>query len=195
MMRLILASGSPRRRELLERIGADFEIILPTCDELTEPGLSPEALVRTLSERKANDVLSRIKDDAIVIAADTVVALDNNILGKPKNAGDACRMLASLSGKAHQVYTGLSVIGQKEGKITRSVDAVCTDILFYPMNKEQIDHYVATGEPLDKAGAYGIQGIGGLFVKEIHGDYYNVVGLPIAKLRETLEKTFSYRLF
>lgn len=175
-MKIILASASPRRRELLTLAGIEYEVIVSECDEILPDEITPEDAVKELARQKAEDVFSRYSD-CMIIAADTVVALGNTILGKPKNEEDAFDMLSSLSGKIHTVYTGVCIRTQHKTEIFYSA----TDVEFYPLTEKEIKDYIATGEPMDKAGAYGIQGKGSLLVKGIHGDYFNVVGLPLAE--------------
>lgn len=179
MKRIILASKSPRRKELMELTKLPFEIMVSEADETLPLNISPKEAVEILSLKKAE----AIKEDAIIIGADTVVAIDNSILGKPKDKQDAKRILNLLSGKVHQVYTGVTI---KNGE---SVDtfSVETDVKFFPLTQKEIEDYVALPECYDKAGAYGIQGMGGLFVKEIKGDYNNVVGLPISAVYKKLK--------
>lgn len=182
-MNIILASQSPRRKELLERMGIrDFETISPNVDESVFHGLPPEELVRRLSAEKAAAVAGRAGEDAIVIAADTVVALEGAVLGKPADELDAFKMLSALSGVRHQVYTGVTVCRGGEKQTAHEV----TDVTFRELSEEEIEHYIATGEPMDKAGAYGIQGYGALFIEGISGDYYNVMGLPVCRLGQIL---------
>ena len=182
MSAIILASGSPRRRELLEQIHLPFEVLSPDVDESADP-MPPQALVQLLSQRKAAAVAQR-RPEAIVIAADTVVALEDEVLGKPRDAADAARMLGQLSGREHSVYTGFTV---RQG--ARSVTcAEQTVVTFRPLLPEEIERYVASGEPMGKAGAYGVQGLGRLFVERLDGDYYNVVGLPVCRLCQVLRQ-------
>ena len=182
-MNIILASQSPRRKELLERMGIrDFETISPNVDESVFHGLPPEELVRRLSAEKAAAVAGRAGEDAIVIAADTVVALEGAVLGKPADELDAFKMLSALSGVRHQVYTGVTVCRGGEKQTAHEV----TDVTFRELSEEEIEHYIATGEPMDKAGAYGIQGYGAMLVEGIGGDYYNVMGLPVCRLARML---------
>ena len=182
MVPMILASGSPRRRELLQQIGLDFTIVVSDADE-SAAAMAPEALVQQLSRRKAAAV-AKLHPDAVIIAADTVVCQDGEILGKPVDTEDAVRMLTRLSGKEHQVYTGFTV--QCGAKVHTAVE--CTNVHVRPLTSNEIARYVATGEPLDKAGAYGIQGLGGVFVTGIEGDYYNVMGLPLCHLATVLQE-------
>jgi septum formation protein len=183
--KLILASGSPRRIELLKMLGCKFEIVPSKIEEKISPRLSPIENVKRLSCLKALDVASKISD-GIVIAADTDVVLNGKILGKPKNKKEAREMLKKLSGKEHQVITGLAVVDAKSKRILQ--DIVITVVKFRKFDKNLIEKYIASGEPLDKAGAYGIQGKGALLVESIKGDYFNVVGLPLNALNQLLEK-------
>lgn len=184
-MKLILASASPRRRELLERMGLrDFSVVVSDADESLAPGLSPAAQVERLSLLKARSVADTLPEDSLIIAADTVVALEDAILGKPADREDAVRMLSALSGVCHHVYTGVTVImGNKA--LTCHED---TAVRFRPLTAEEIDLYISTGECMDKAGAYGIQGYGALLVEGIVGDYYNVMGLPVVRLAGMLKE-------
>lgn len=178
---IILASKSPRRLELMKYITEDFVVKSADADESLPKGIAPEEAVLRLSAIKAEPFRS---EDDIVIGADTVVALGKKILGKPKNDDEARAMLRSLSGKSHNVYTGVTIIHSQE-----SVSfAVATKVTFYELTDEDIERYIKTGEHRDKAGSYAIQGYGSLFVKEIKGDYFNVVGLPISKLNKELKK-------
>ena len=184
-MDIILASKSPRRRELLEQMGVrNFRILTPDIDEHMDRDLPPAELVRQISEEKARAVAAQVGPDAVIIAADTVVALDGAVLGKPADKEEAFRMLSILSGCRHQVYTGLTVL---HGEQCYSVWEE-TAVTFRTLAAEEIEHYIATGEPMDKAGAYGIQGYGALFIEGISGDYYNVMGLPVCRLGRILSE-------
>ncbi len=184
-MNMILASQSPRRRELMERMGLKgFKTISPDIDESIFDGLPPEELVRKLSAEKAVAVAEQVSEHDLIIAADTVVSLDGTILGKPSDDLDAFKMLSTLSGVRHQVYTGVTVCRGGETITEHEV----TDVLFRELTEEEIECYVKTGEPLDKAGAYGIQGYGALLVERISGDYYNVMGLPVCRLNGILSR-------
>ena len=174
---LILASGSPRRRELLDLMGLTYTVETPDVDESFSG--RPSETVMEISRRKAAAVAAR-HSDSIIIAADTLVFADG-ALGKPHTPERAKEMLRSLAGNWHHVYTGITVINTRSGRVLRNVDK--TRVHLVPMTEQEIDAYVATGEPLDKAGAYGIQGMGGMFVDRIDGSYSNVVGLPISMLR------------
>ena len=183
-MKILLASGSPRRRELIRLISGDVTICPSGCEENVPDGLNAEETVKYLSRLKGFDVKDKGKKDEITVSADTVVCLDGKILGKPKNESDAFSMLSLLSGKTHTVFTGVTLI--KDGKAETFCES--TRVTFYELSKEEIEDYIKTGEPLDKAGAYGIQGAGALLVKKIDGDYYNVMGLPVARLKRELLK-------
>lgn len=195
-MKIILASGSPRRKELLEQAGYDFTVEVSDADEKISEK-APDRLVEELSMRKAMAVADLHKgekqeENLTIIGADTVVALDGKILGKPKDEEDAYHMLQSLSGRTHQVYTGVSLLLLRQGDIfTKEKFCVCTDVTMRDMSEKEILHYVRTKEPMDKAGAYGIQGKAAIFISGIHGDYYNVVGLPICETVCRLEQLWS----
>ncbi len=179
MKKIILASQSPRRKALLDQIGLLFEVHVSDFDESLVILENPVALVEQLSLEKAKTVAKKYSD-AIIIGSDTVIVLDNKIIGKPKDAVDAKKILQSLSGKVHMVVTGLTVIDTATNKtITTSEKALVT---IRDLSDKEIDAYVATGEPLDKAGAYGIQEKGGMFIPKVEGDYFTVVGLPMPKL-------------
>lgn len=184
-MDIILASNSPRRRELLEQVGiTGFQVISPDVDERVEPGLSPAGMVEELSLRKARAAADKTGPDGLIIAADTVVALDGAVLGKPRDEADAFAMLSALSGREHRVYTGVSVLRGDRAVTEHEETAVC----FRALAPGEIWGYIATGEPMDKAGAYGIQGVGALLVRGIRGDYCNVVGLPVFRLGRMLAR-------
>lgn len=184
-MGIVLASRSPRRRQLLEQMGLrDFRIVSSGADETASPSLTPPALVEALSARKAAAVQHAAAAGDLIIAADTVVALDGRILGKPADGPDAFAMLSALSGRRHQVYTGLTVVCGAQ----RLTEHEVTAVTFRSLSSAEICAYIATGEPMDKAGAYGIQGRGALFVEGIEGDYYNVMGLPVCRLGRILAR-------
>ncbi len=188
MVQMILASASPRRKELLALICPHYEVIPSSFDESGMPDdLSPCGHVLMSAKEKARDVASKVTHDAIIIGADTVVAIDEHILGKPSDEEDAKRMLSLLAGKTHQVYTGIHVIFIRNDNWQESNDSECTDVKFREMTDEVIERYVATREPLDKAGAYAIQGLGSVLIEGIRGCYFNVVGLPVYKLGRLLE--------
>ena len=187
---IILASGSPRRKELLERMGIPFRVIKSECEEITTKK-KPQEVVKELSRQKAQDVYDRLsaadRAGRVVLGADTVVSIHGKILGKPKDAQDAIAMLGQLSGQAHHVYTGVTVLWEDStGKLQSNTFYEDTKVEMYPMSSQQIEEYVAGGEPMDKAGAYGIQGDAMVFIRKIHGDYNNVVGLPVARLYHEL---------
>ena len=183
-MNIILASQSPRRRELLKRIGIEnFKVIPAQGEELATRTLTPDQLVEELSQRKCAEVAAAHPKD-LVIAADTVVSINNRVLGKPRTEEDAAQMLAALSGKLHLVYTGVTVA--KEGRTLTQHEV--TSVRFRTLTQADIIRYIATGEPMDKAGAYGIQGYGSVLVEGISGDYYNVMGLPVCRLARMLAR-------
>lgn len=185
MHHIILASASPRRKELLTQMGLKFEIE-PTYGEEVITRKEPKFAVMQLATQKAEEIVDLHNEDVLVIGADTVVVKDGMILGKPSDAADAVRMLSMLQGSTHQVYTGVCLI-RKSGKVQSDYRFYeCTDVEFNPMSEDEIWSYVETKEPMDKAGAYGIQGRGAIYIKGIHGDYNNVVGLPIARLYHEL---------
>ena len=207
-MKLVLASGSQRRRELLTMCGYDYEIIVSNADETIDEN-DPESFVRALSFRKAKDVFDRLfaagRRDFAVIGSDTVVAFQKDggtkpvIIGKPKDAKDAVRILSMLSGKTHRVFTGVSVIAdipdenaaaqcslRKKAEI--QTECSITEVTFETLSPDEITDYVNSGDPLDKAGSYGIQGPFGMFVREIRGNYFTVIGMPIPVLYKMLKK-------
>lgn len=227
-MKIVLASGSPRRRELLTGLGLDYTVLVSGVEEhVTER--EPARVVEELSSQKAWDVLQKLlsaanrqsreeneaekaalhhiknglkmaqepspqvsqnwdgREELLIIGADTIVALNGQILGKPTSMKDAAEMLEWLSGRKHQVYTGVTLFHHSQGETHRHTFHECTQVQFYPMSEEEISWYISTGEPMDKAGAYGIQGLGSRFVKAIEGDYSNVVGLPVARLYQELK--------
>ena len=181
MDRFILASASPRRKEILESAGYSFEIIVSDADENITEDLTPAQTVEELAKRKALSVWEENKD-AVVFGCDTVVAIDGKILGKPKDDEEAFEMISSLSGKVHTVSTGVCICS--EGKL--SVFSNTTEVEFYPLSVDTIRSYIATGEGRDKAGSYGIQGFGRVLIKEIKGDYFSVMGLPVAESSRVL---------
>lgn len=189
-MKIILASQSPRRIELLKQFGLPFESIPSHIDEVTEVTDSPEKTVMSLAYLKAREI-SVAHKDTLVIASDTLVYAAGP-LGKPNDCKDAFEMLKALSGKTHDVYTGVALIHEQLQK--RIVFYEKTIVEFNTLTDTQILNYIATSEPLDKAGAYGIQGLGSVLVKSIQGDYYNVMGLPLSHLNQQLEKHFGVKL-
>lgn len=217
-MRLILASNSPRRRELLQQVGLDFQVIPSDCEEICTLR-APEALVEELARQKAENVAGKLverlqngedlsqkvqkaedlpegsnkenEEELVVLGADTVVALDGKILGKPKDEEEAFHMIQSLQGRAHQVYSGVALIamsGRRGELVSAKTFHVSTEVEVVSMTAEEIRNYIATGEPMDKAGAYGIQGRFAAYIEGIGGDYYNVVGLPISRLMRELRR-------
>ena len=205
-MKFILASASPRRKELLEQIGMKFEVRVSDAEEITQ-ATEPAEYVMELSFLKAEDVAGKIpvmydargiNQDFVVIGSDTVVAAEGEILGKPKNKDDARRMIAMLSGKTHQVYTGVTLMIFKDERMTRETFYEKTDVTFYEMTEKQIEEYIngpisydevkETFEWADKAGAYAIQGLCSAYIKGINGDYASVVGLPVSRICHELTK-------
>lgn len=177
---MILASSSPRRQELLQQIGVKFEIIPSDCDEIMDENISPQELVMENALKKARDIASRSSYRDVVLGADTVVAIDKKIFGKPMDEQEAKEMLSKLAGCCHDVYTGIAlVVNGKE-----YCDFAKTTVKFTEISEKEILDYIATGEPLDKAGAYGIQGKAAQYVEEIRGCYFNIVGLPLALLKK-----------
>lgn len=193
MNKIILASASPRRRELLEQLSVEFEII-PSQVEEKMKSMEPSRMVMELSEIKAEDIYNHLsqeeKELSTVIGADTVVAFEDQVMGKPQSSSEAIEMLSRLQNNTHQVYTGVTLIFRKgPGKVPSKISFFeKTDVTMYPISSDEIAAYVNTGEPMDKAGAYGIQGRGAAFIKEIHGDYNNVVGLPIGRLYQEMKR-------
>jgi septum formation protein len=186
-VKVILASASPRRKELLGQLGWDFSVQVSQVEEVitkTHPG----EIVEELSSLKAKAVFEQTTGDVLVIGADTVVADKGNILGKPVDEADAANMLRSLQNSVHQVYTGVTLCLRKDDREEIRTFYERTEVKFYPMSEEEIKWYVDTREPMDKAGAYGIQGLAGRFVKGIKGDYNNVVGLPAARLYQEVKE-------
>ena len=183
-MDIVLASGSPRRRDLLEKLGWSVRVIIPEVDERSLPFESPEDLCTRLSAAKAARVAETIREDTLVVGADTIVVVDGNVLGKPADEDESVLMLQSLQGRPHDVLTGVSVIGK--GKSLSGLER--TRVNFRALDYETIRAYAATGEGADKAGAYAIQGKGSLLVASIDGDYFNVVGLPLCRLGLMIEE-------
>ena len=188
-MDIILASGSPRRSELMKQVGFDFKVSTCNTDESYDEGMTPSEIVMELSLRKADAVFDKEmpEKDTVVVAADTIVAIDNEILGKPKDRNDAIRMLSELSGKKHQVYTGVTLYYYVAGRVFIENFADCADVYFRELSQDTIISYVDSWEPMDKAGAYGIQGLGAILVDKIDGDYYTIVGLHIAKVYHSIK--------
>lgn len=182
MKPLILASGSPRRKELLALAGFSFQVVVPDCEENFSAQLAIPSVPEVLAKRKADAVQERFPN-AVILAADTIVVCDSQILGKPVTKADAFHMLRFLSGKTHQVYTGVCLLAPDTPAVVFSQQ---TDVTFFPLTDNEIWSYIDTKEPMDKAGAYGIQGKGALLVKTVSGDFYNIVGLPIAPVTKLL---------
>lgn len=181
MRQIILASSSPRRRELLEKAGVHFQV-MPSQEEERIENKEPAQIVENLSWQKAASVASKADRDVIVIGSDTLVAYEGKVLGKPRDEEEAVETLKLLQGNTHQVYTGVTVIVRdKEEEITKTFSRR-TDVTFYPVDEKEIRAYVATGDPMDKAGSYDIRGDFSVYIKEICGDYNNVVGLPVSML-------------
>ncbi len=190
-MRYILASGSPRRKELLSKIIPEFEIIPAVSEEVMTKEI-PSEIVEELSFQKAEEIFNKTftneEDTLVVIGADTVVSYNHKILGKPSDRSDAYKMVEMLSGKAHSVYTGVSVFWNEKGLLKSFTFSECTDVDVASMSADEINWYVGSGECDDKAGAYGIQGLFARFITGIKGDYYNVMGLPVARLYKELKE-------
>ena len=190
MSNIVLASGSPRRQELLHRIGIEeFDIRVPEADETYPAGLTPQQIVEYISRVKANAAAALCTDEEIVITADTMVFLDDQRLGKPADEADALRMLTALQGRHHTVCTGVTV---RQGSHILT-ESETTEVYFRPASEAELLAYIATGEPMDKAGSYGIQEKGALLVEKIHGDFFNVMGLPVLRLSRMLAQ-FGVRL-
>jgi septum formation protein len=188
-MKLILASSSPRRAEVLRDAGIAFEICSSQINEARRSGETAQAMVARLAEAKsraAATLVNRSESDCIVIGADTAVELDGEIYGKPRDAADAREMLAVLSGRTHHVHTGIFLLRLPDGMLRSAVESTSVELV--PLKREEIESYVATGEPLDKAGGYAIQGRAGRFIPRIEGCYFNVVGLPLARLHTLLRE-------
>ena len=184
MPHIVLASKSPRRHELLRRMGiTDFSVVVPDVEETYPEGLAPQEIVAHIARLKSDAAAPLVGPEDILITADTMVFLENDRLGKPRDEADALRMLTELAGNRHTVCTGVTV---RQGGKTEAF-TVSTDVYFRPCTEEELRAYIATGEPMDKAGAYGIQGLGARFVKGIRGDYNNVVGLPVGRLYQELK--------
>lgn len=192
--KLILASASPRRKELLEQLGLSFSVQPSDVEETLSTPLTPEAVVQELSLRKAKHVAEAV-NDALIIGADTVVVCEQEVLGKPDDANEAREMLMKLQGRDHTVISGIVLVEVTNGSIQR-IDRQHhrTKVWMLPLNHQQIEWYVQTGEPLDKAGAYGIQGMGACLIEKIEGCYYNVVGMSLSLLHQMVQK-MGYNLF
>lgn len=190
MEKIVLASASPRRKELLSRTGMTYSVVVSTGEENPET-TDPVEAVKRLSRQKASCVAELLKKDPVpmlIIGADTVVAFDGQILGKPVDKEDAFRTLVCLQGKRHQVYTGVTLLRKRKDIWEPFTFCEKTEVEFYPVSENEIREYIETGEPMDKAGSYGIQGKFGIYVKKIAGDYNNVVGLPVGRLVYELKR-------
>lgn len=186
--KIILASASPRRRELLTQIGLDFDVVVSETEEKIT-STEPQKVVEELSAQKAEAVWEKLaQNDSIVLGSDTVVACDGKILGKPADTENAVAMLRMLQGRGHEVYTGVTVLYGENGEKKALTFHEKTTVHFYPMTEAQIREYVATGDPMDKAGSYGIQGFCARYIRGIEGDYNNVVGLPVGRVYQELSK-------
>ena len=185
--KIILASASPRRRELLTQIGLEFDVVVSETEEKIT-STEPAKVVEELSAQKAEAVWEKLATitDIIVLGADTVVACDGKILGKPADTEAAAAMLTMLQGRGHEVYTGVTILYEEDGEKKALTFHEKTTVHFYPMTEEQIREYVATGDPMDKAGSYGIQGFCARYIRGIEGDYNNVVGLPVGRVYQEL---------
>ncbi|GMQ64986.1 Maf family protein [Vallitalea maricola] len=186
MKNIILASKSPRRKELLERLNLDFDVKVSQVDEESFEQDLPWKFVEKLAYEKANSVSKLADNDSLVIGCDTVVVYEDKILGKPGDIGQARDYLEKLSGKKHLVYTGIAILDKNSNE--KYISHEMTEVYMKELNEEEITCYIRTGEPLDKAGAYGIQGVGSILIEKINGDYYNVMGLPLNKLYKGLSK-------
>ena len=192
MPHIVLASKSPRRHELLRRMGIeDFSVVTPEVEETYPEGLSPRETVAHISRLKSDAAAKLVGAEDILITADTMVFLENDRLGKPRDEADALRMLKELAGRRHTVCTGVTV---RQGEKVEAFTAA-TDVFFRACTEDELRAYIATGEPMDKAGAYGVQSLGALLVERIEGDFYNVMGLPVEKLGLCLSERFGVRFF
>ena len=192
-MRIILASNSPRRKELLHQIFEKFEIIKSNFDESTIKEKEPKKLVQILSLKKAEEVFNRIQNEEselLVIGGDTLVYFDNEILGKPKDKKDAFNTLKKLQGNKNEVYSAFTIILKKNNKITKETHLTKNTVTMKAMSDEEIEQYIKTGEPMDKAGSYAVQGIGSKFIEKIEGSYSSVVGIDTEKLKEIIKGRF-----
>ena len=194
MKKIILGSQSPRRMELLQNAGIDFEVLVSDCEEIIDENMEFDEIVKTLAQQKNEAVVKdkRCPQNAVVITADTMVLCGDKIMGKPKDEEDAYEMLCLLSGNIHYVLTGFCICDRESGKIR--IDAQKTAVKFRSLDEEEIINYIKTKEPMDKAGAYGIQLRGSMFVEKIEGDYFNIVGLPVQKICKLLKEDFNISL-
>ena len=196
MKKIILASASPRRREILAKLGLEFEIMVSDADEskIDKNSIPVEIYVQELALLKAMAVAKKLKNkNALIISADTIVYHDGEILGKPKDNADAFSMLSKLSGREHSVFSGICVMDAKSLKCACATEE--TKVFFKELTEEKIYNYIRTGEPMDKAGAYAVQGLGALFTEKVCGDFFNVIGLPVKKLADILEDEFEIDIF
>lgn len=194
MKKIILGSQSPRRAELLKNAGIDFTVLVSDCEEIIDKNMEFQQIVQTLAEQKNQAVVKdkRCPETAVVITADTMVVCENKIMGKPKDEEDAYKMLTLLEGNVHYVLTGFCICDKESGKIKSGVEK--TTVKFRSLDEEEIRKYIKTKEPMDKAGAYGIQLRGSMFVEKIEGDYFNIVGLPVQKICKLLKEDFDISL-
>ena len=192
--RIILASKSPRRRELLEMLGVKFDAIADNSPEETDFSMPPYEVVKSLAIAKGRNVAATLEKetDALIISADTVVVADGKIMGKPKDRSDAYKMLETLGGRSSLVYTGVYVTDLKSGHEAEFYEK--TEVFFKRLDTDEINAYINTGEPMDKAGAYGIQNFGALLIEKINGDYFTVVGLPLCRLGRVLKEEFDIKI-
>lgn len=192
-MELVLASSSPRRQDLLRQLGFSFQTLVSDIDESLPQSITAKQAVQQLALKKAKAVAAQVENH-LVIGADTVVVLEDEILGKPRDSQHAIQMLKKIQGRSHQVHSGIAIVEVKQGVIRRFETAQKkTDVWLLPLTNEQIEWYVGTGEPLDKAGAYAIQGLGACMVEKINGCYFNVVGMSLSLLTQMIQK-MNYRL-
>lgn len=190
MKTLYLASKSPRRKEILETIGMTFELVSGDCPEIVNDWERPDQVVMSIALQKGLSAAKQFNQGELIISADTIVVSEGRILGKPKDREDAFKVLKDLSGKRHEVMTAFSII--EAGTFNKVVEYVVTDVTFKDYDDDFINWYLDSGEPFDKAGAYGIQAKGALMVEKIDGDYFNVVGFPISKIVDVLKERFNY---
>ena len=191
--KIVLASSSPRRKELLETVGIKFEVINPSAEETVIRDETPEEFALRVSIEKASSVSRRLKEDRVVVGADTIVVMDGEILGKPSDEAEAALMLNKISGREHRVLTAFSILRPQDEVLHSEI--VATRVRVKPLAAHEIEGYIKTGEPMDKAGAYGIQGVGSFMVREIEGSYTNVVGLPLVELLQAFRNLGIFELF
>ncbi len=184
--KIILASSSPRRKALLEQVGLEFDIVISEVDEIVDPTLSPEEVVKSLAHQKAMAVASKVRGDTLVIGADTIVAINDEIIGKPRNKEEIYAMLKRLSGNTHKVITWVCIIDTSNNK--SFIDQNTSYVTFRKIDDDEIMKYIASGEPTDKAGSYAIQGIASIFIEKIEGNYSDIVGLPLCTLDKMLKQ-------